>query len=75
MTQTLPIVHPIEPRAGGTVLLLTLMMFLVPALGASSLELLQDTPWLERPRRAWGAAVWATDAKGCSRTERGSEGD
>lgn len=43
MTQSLPIAHPIEPRAGGTVLLLTLMMFLVPALGASSLELLQDT--------------------------------
>lgn len=43
MTQSLPIIDPIEPRAGGTVLLLTLMMFLVPALGASSLELLQDT--------------------------------
>lgn len=43
MTQSLPTIHSTQPRAGVVVLLLTLMMLLVPALGASSLELLQDT--------------------------------
>ena len=35
--------HPLEETPGGTVLLLSLMMLVVPAVGASGEELLQDT--------------------------------
>lgn len=57
MTQSLPIIPSIEPRAGATALLMTLMMFLVPALGASSLELLQDT--LKSMLVAFFVLAWA----------------